>query len=191
MQSIKEKSNIFICLFLFTLLVRGVFGPPNFSPLDAIALFCGAYFNRYASALVMSLVTVWLSDVFINKIIFGEWIFFYEACYWQYASYVLITSLGTRLSVRSKLLSQLMPTCFAAAVIFFLISNAGVWYSGTLYSFTLEGLLACYVSAIPFFKNTLLSDFFFSLVLFKGFACLRALVPLLAAKYRSVSVIQD
>tara|TARA_B100002019_G_scaffold238761_1_gene213976 strand:+ start:1339 stop:1818 length:480 start_codon:yes stop_codon:yes gene_type:complete len=52
-----------------------------------------------------------------------------------------------------------------ASVIFFIISNFGVWIGG-YYPYTLEGLLTCYTMAIPFFQNTLLGTLFFTFIFF-------------------------
>ncbi|MBI2443285.1 MAG: hypothetical protein HYV40_05260 [Candidatus Levybacteria bacterium] len=56
------------------------------------------------------------------------------------------------------------------SVLFFLITNFGVWLMGTLYSRTLEGLLQSYIMGLPFFRNTLIGDFLYVGVLFGGYA---------------------
>jgi len=43
-----------------------------------------------------------------------------------------------------------------ASLLFFLLSNFGVWLFW--YPRTLEGLLLCYTLALPFYRNTVLSD---------------------------------
>ena len=58
----------------------------------------------------------------------------------------------------------------AASVLFFCLTNFAVWMQGGLYPLTFEGLIACYVAAIPFFGNTLLGNFVFSGLLFGGWA---------------------
>jgi hypothetical protein len=48
-----------------------------------------------------------------------------------------------------------------------LISNFTEWYgAGSLYPRTPEGLMACYTAALPFLKNTLLSNVLFSSLMF-------------------------
>ena len=44
----------------------------------------------------------------------------------------------------------------SGALVFFIITNFGVWLSGT-YGLTIEGLINCYVLAIPFFGYTAIS----------------------------------
>jgi len=174
----KLQQKIILSLILFATLTRIAIPPflgahlPNFSPIDAIALFCGAYFHRRLTAFSVGLLSVWIGDLFINKILMGHWTLFYEGFYWQYGSYLLITWLGTTLARQVNPL-RLMTTCFAAAVLFFIVSNFGVWCSGMLYPFNFDGLIACYIAAIPFFKNTLFSDLFFSILLFGSFQWIR------------------
>ena len=47
------------------------------------------------------------------------------------------------------------------ALAFFVITNFGVWATG-MYSYTFDGLLACYTLAIPFFAYSLISTIIFS-----------------------------
>jgi Family of unknown function (DUF6580) len=71
----------------------------------------------------------------------------------------------------------------AGAVLFFVVSNLGVWALGIffpIYPMTLAGLLECYVAAIPFFWNTLLSDLLYAAVLFGGVALAERRWPVLA-----------
>ena len=69
-----------------------------------------------------------------------------------------------------------MPRIAGAAMtssaLFFLVTNFGVWAFGSLYPMTWDGLIACYVAAVPFFRNTLQGDLFYTLVLFGGFRLL-------------------
>ena len=49
---------------------------------------------------------------------------------------------------------------------FFVITNFAVWAMDGLYPMTLEGLMACYIAAIPFYGNTLASTALFSALFF-------------------------
>jgi hypothetical protein len=51
-----------------------------------------------------------------------------------------------------------------------MITNFGVWVLLGTYPQTPAGLVACYVAAIPYFQNTILSDLLYSLLLFGSFA---------------------
>ena len=51
---------------------------------------------------------------------------------------------------------------FLGSVIFFLISNFGVWILSGMYEKNLNGLAYCYFLALPFFVNTVLSTIIFT-----------------------------
>jgi hypothetical protein len=170
----KLSLNMLLGIILFATLTRIAIPPmlghlPNFSALDALALFCGAHCSKRLFAIAITLASVWFGDLLINHSMNGQWELFYDGWYWQYASYVVITLLGSALIGNIKILN-VAAASVSAAVLFFAISNFGVWFSGTLYPLTLDGLVACYVAAIPFFQNTLLSDVVFSAALFGIFA---------------------
>ena len=55
---------------------------------------------------------------------------------------------------------------FAGPTAFYLISNFGVWLGFKTYPLTWEGLVACYVAGLPYYRNSLLASFLFGAVLF-------------------------
>ena len=67
-----------------------------------------------------------------------------------------------------------------AAVLFFLVSNFGVWVGSTMYPPTGGGLLACYAAGLPFFNHSLLSNLFYCTVLFGGLELAQWRFPVLA-----------
>ena len=60
----------------------------------------------------------------------------------------------------------------SGSVVFFVSTNLAVWFFGTLYAKTAGGLAACFVAALPFFRNKMLGDLAFATVLFGGYALL-------------------
>ncbi len=66
----------------------------------------------------------------------------------------LVRSSSNR-SAKSSLI--LMPL---ASLWFFIVSNFGVWLFW--YPSTWQGLISCYLAAVPFYRNTLLGDVFFT-----------------------------
>ena len=95
-----------------------------------------------------------------------------------YAWYLGAFFLGSLLKDRARPLN-ILGAGLGCAVSFFLISNFAVWLSGSVgYPKTWSGLIACYTAAIPFFKNGLASDLFFSAVFFS--------VPAMAASLQRV-----
>lgn len=145
--------------------------PPNFTPIAGMALFGGCYFASKRSAFGVPLIAMFLSDLVLG---YG----FHPVLPFVYGSFALTVSLG--LWIRQKRTPlRIGSATFAASVLFFVVTNFGVWVQGDLYPRTLEGLVRCYVAAIPFFRNTIAGDAFYTVVLFAGFALAQALLPAL------------
>ena len=149
--------------------------PSNFAPVDAVALFCGAYVARNWLRLAIPLLFVWLGDIIVNYGYYGKVVLFYEGFYWQYASYLLIVLLGAGLLRNQVSVVRVLGGAVSAATLFFLISNFGVWASGhgLGYSPDLSGLLTCYAAGLPFYQQSLLSDIVYCAVLFGSMEALR------------------
>jgi hypothetical protein len=132
--------------------------PPNFSPIAALALFGGATFASRRAAFLVPLAALFLSDLVLG---------FSAITPVVYASFALITCLGVWLR-RRQTVWRLATASLAGAVLFLVVTDFGVWALSDWYPKTLSGLAECYAAAIPFFRNTLASDLFYSAVLFGG-----------------------
>ena len=145
--------------------------PPNFSPIDAMALFSGAYLGRRGIAFVAPLAALFLSDLVLG---------FYHGVATVYATVALIVVIGWWLSSKRTPL-RIGAAAIMSSVTFFVITNFGMWLFSGFYPVTYAGLVACYAAAIPFFQNTVAGDLFYSVLLFGGFALAQHLLPKLRA----------
>ncbi|MDD4429855.1 MAG: hypothetical protein PHF61_00380 [Bacteroidales bacterium] len=187
----KIKFNIrFGTVFLIILMTtfsRLIPHPVNFAPIGAISLFGAAYFSRKSLALLVPVLSMWLSDLVINNIVYSQYfdgfVWFYQGFYWTYLSFPLIGVVGLVLLKRVKTHTVFVGSLIASMV-FYLVSNFGVWVSGTMYTKDFSGLITCYIAAIPFFKNTVLGDFVYCAVLFGGYEFVRSKIPVL--RFQSV-----
>ena len=141
--------------------------PPNFSPIAAVALFSGAYLSKRAIAFVAPFAALLLSDLFLG---------FYPELAFVYLSVAATVLIGWAISKR-KSAGRVAVAALASSVLFYLVTNFGVWLIMDYYPKTLAGLAACYVAAVPFFQNTLAGDLFFTALLFGGFALTERAVP--------------
>ena len=153
------KKEIFpISLILILAFARLIPHPPNFTPIIAVALISGYFFKNINLSLLILLVAMLLSDLFIG---------FYENMIFVYASLLLITFVFHKISKKINF-KNLFIYCFAGSLIFFIVSNFGVWVLGSpgvldvAYERNLSGLVECYILAIPFFGNTFLSTLIFA-----------------------------
>ena len=141
--------------------------PPNFSPIAAMALFSGAYLPKRALAFVAPFAALLLSDAVLG---------FYAGMNFVYLSFALTVLIGWAIGSRKTPLT-IAAAAVASSVLFFVLTNFGMWLFSGLYPLTGAGLVACYVAAIPFFQNTLAGDLLFTALLFGGFSMLERMVP--------------
>lgn len=128
--------------------------PWNFAPIGAMALFGGAVLpGRWAFA--VPLAALFLSDAALG---------FYAGWVWVYGSFALIVLIGMTLRPRRTVL-RVAGAALGSSVLFFAVTNFGEWW-GPLYPHTLAGLRADFIAALPFFRNTVLSDLGYSLAFF-------------------------
>lgn len=147
-------------LIVLALIARVVFDlPPNFAPIAAIAIFAGALMPRMIWAVALPLGAIIISDLFIGL---------HSTILFTWGSFALIAMLSYRFVQADKPLA-IGGMSVAGSVLFFVISNFGVWLMGTLYPMTLSGLATSYYMAIPFFRNTLMGDLVFTVALFGAY----------------------
>lgn len=167
-------------LIFIAALTRVIPHPPNFSPIEAVALFGGAYFAKRHWALLVPLMAMFASDLVLGLLNGGiYWSYFASAGYLLvYACIALSTVLG--FGLRGKVgAGRVLAYSLAGSLLFFVVTNFGAWLSDPSYPKTAAGLVACYVAGIPFFQWTVLGTLFYSALLFGGFELLRSRVPAL------------
>ena len=153
------KKEIFpISLILILALARLIPHPPNFTPIIAVAIMSGYFFKNINLSFLTLIVAMLVSDLFIG---------FYENVIFVYASLLFITFVFYKISNKINF-KNLFIYSFAGSLIFFIVSNFGVWALGSpgvhdiAYEKNLNGLVECYILAIPFFGNTFLSTVIFA-----------------------------
>lgn len=131
----------------------------NFAPIGAIAFFGGAVLPlRYAWWLPAAIMVV--SDLVIGL---------HDTIAFTWLGFTLVGLLGVLFQGVNKWWRAPVGA-IAGAIIFYVVSNFGVWMVGNMYPHTLPGLIDCYVAAIPFFRTSLTADLLYSIILFSAFA---------------------
>ena len=105
-----------------------------------------------------------LSALLLSDLIMG----FYQHMEVPYLSFALIVCIGFRLQ-QHRTAPRIASAALLSALLFFIITNFGVWAFDSLYPKTFPGLVDCYAAAIPFFRNTLVGDLGYTAFLFGGF----------------------
>lgn len=133
---------------------------PNFTPIAAIALFGGVYLSKKI-AIVLPAAAMIISDIFIG---------FYEPklMFFVYGSFLLCAILGFWLKKRRNWY-MIGGGAILSSLLFFFITNFAVWAFSPWYAKTFTGIVQCYFMALPFFRNTLLGDLFYTTAFFGAY----------------------
>ncbi|MGB1038878.1 MAG: DUF6580 family putative transport protein [Bacteroidia bacterium] len=160
----KKQDIVVLSVVLVALvLARVFFNIPNFNPLGAVALMGGLLFGKKLWAFVVPLGALFIGDVFLSfsSPIEAQYLFSTSFMF-VYASFALIIALGIALN-KNPNATKILGGSLAAAVLFFLVSNAGSWLAYDVYPNNFSGLMSAYEAGIPFFRSTLVSQVLFSL----------------------------
>jgi hypothetical protein len=140
----------------------------NFTPIGAMALFGGCYFAEKWKAYVVPLLTLWLSDLFLGYFVYyHKWVWFYDGFLITYGSFTLMVMMGG--FIKKASVKNVFFAGVSAALAHWIITDFGVWMDGRLYPKTVEGLISCYVAAIPYMQNMLIANLVFSGIMFGAF----------------------
>lgn len=182
-EKVMTKSNVWAVLIFLVVagITRALPHPPNFTPLAAMALFGGAYLTNRKLAFLLPLVAIMFSDLLLESLYqlgLREYSGLHSTMFFVYGSFIAITAIGTLLMNRVKPF-HLLGASLGASVLFFLVTNFGVYATGALGHDT-TSLMATYALGIPFFHYTVLGDLFFVTMLFGGFELLKTRIPALS-----------
>ena len=164
-----NKQNFFLILIVSLLIIAARLIPhvPNFSPLTAVILF-SAVICKDKKYLIMPFMALLVSDFFLGFYHIGIMLS-------VYGSLALVLLLGHWVK-KYKNATNTLTAALSAGLLFFLITNFAVWYFGAWYAHDLSGLWLSYVMAIPFFKQTILSNLLYTGLLFGVYETVQFLV---------------
>ncbi len=144
----------------------------GFAPQMAMAIFGGSVMKDRKLAFLLPLLSMFISDVLFEVLYrsgIGAQQGFYEGQLTNYILFGLLTVIGFFINCKNVL--QIGLGAVTAPVIYFLLSNFQVWFSGGGWKRpkTFEGLMMCYNDGLPFLKGSLIGTVFFAVVLFGGY----------------------
>ena len=122
--------------------------PPNIAAVTGVTLLAGFALRNIWLALLVPIGAMALADVVLG---------WYPAVLATYAGMAAGVFIARGLLPNLTVL-RLVATTFLASLAFFVLSNFGTWLEGW-YGYTWDGLVACYIAAIPFWQNSLIADF--------------------------------
>jgi hypothetical protein len=149
----KDLLNV-IFIVLVVALSRFIPHWPNLTAIGASAIWMTYSWPKKSYSLLVPLLALAISDLVIG---------FHNQMLWVYGaifvSSLLIQKIGVEFSPKSLLKSSIIST-----VLFFLVTNFGVWFVGDLYSHSSAGLVECYLAALPFAINDFLGTLLYGSV---------------------------
>ncbi|MFC0185569.1 hypothetical protein SAMN04515674_103349 [Pseudarcicella hirudinis] len=188
-QTLNPRFLTLMCFILAVALVRignsAQISPiSNFSPIGAMGLFGGAYFTSRWKAFAFPVLTLLISDVVINEVVFqGKYGILYSGWWWIYGIFLLIVLYGKvllqKISVKNVILASLI-----AAISHWILADFSVWIGGGTdlrtnlpLSRDWAGLQQCLIQGFPFMKNFLAGTLVYSAIMFGAFELLKARYP--------------
>lgn len=175
----KRSATANLCLFsmlvLLVLAVRWIgsreqwdFFPPNFTPVAAVGMFAGFVFASSILALMVPLVSLVLSNLFLDS--YGS----LGMTMAVYGCFLLCPLLGRLLRRRQNWLVACVCTVLPS-IGFYLVTNLAQWlvdaqHVHRMYSAGWSGLATCYAAGIPFFRWMVEGDVVFTAALFGAYA---------------------
>lgn len=156
---------------IFILVAAGIISrllphPPNFTAVGALAIFSGSQLGT-KKALFITISTMFISDLFLG----------FHAVMWATYGCMAAAVLFGRLLHKRQSPGLVAGVTLSGSVIFFIITNFAVWaVPQSMYPHTPAGLIQCYVMAIPFFRNSLFGDFFYTGLFFSAYALIKGYV---------------
>jgi hypothetical protein len=134
--------------------------PWNFTPIMTIGLFAGSHTRKASTGILATLLALALSDAILG---------FYSGFWYVYAAALIPVFLGRLIRSRTGV-EPVAAAAFASSLFFFLVTNFVVWMTGNMYPHTINGLWACFLAGIPFYRNQILGDAFYTVTIFGGYA---------------------
>ena len=132
--------------------------PFSFTPVAAALLYFGARMPRRQMWIPVVLLAA--SGVYLTRVTYGYPLTADHLITWAwYAAMVLLGGVV----IKGFSAIRIGAASLIASVSFFLLSNFAVWMVWRdMYPKTFNGLMACYVAGLPFFRNAVASDLLFT-----------------------------
>ncbi|MDD5032415.1 MAG: hypothetical protein PHR36_05275 [Patescibacteria group bacterium] len=154
-----KRTKIIIAILVVVLAAasRLVEHPFNFTPIVAMSIFAGCYLET-RWGIILPILAMLVSDYFIG---------FYDFPVMAsvYLAIALAFGLGWILRKYKKWYNVALASLISSLAFFF-VTNFAVWAFFNWYPHTLAGLASCFTLAIPFFRNTLAGDLFYTVLFF-------------------------
>tara|TARA_B100000700_G_C14924887_1_gene798875 strand:- start:691 stop:1206 length:516 start_codon:yes stop_codon:yes gene_type:complete len=148
----RDKVFYFIFFLLLLALSRLIPHPPNFTPILATSIMAPLLMKDRIYGIALPILAVFVSDIIIG---------FHS---YQLAVYFSLLFISLIAPMKKNYL-YLGAMAIGGSLWFYLITNFAVWFMSSMYPKTIEGILSCYVLALPFLTSTLVSTLLFTFLI--------------------------
>ncbi len=142
-----NRNLILMIVIALIALTRFLPHPPNMTPIIAISMLSVAFFKSRHLQFGIPLLLMVLTDAIIG---------FHSLVPVVYLA-ILLAGCSGYLLRRQFSFVNILGSGLLGSIVFFVITNVGVWVMSDMYAYTLAGFIQCFVMAIPFFHNTLIA----------------------------------
>lgn len=166
-----KKQILFTIIALIGLAIISRLIPhwPNFTAMIAVAFTGGIYLGKRSQALLLPLLIIFLSDLVINNTLFwdGSFTLLTSGFTYIYAAYILVALFGSASRTQSLAIKGL--GAISGSLLFYLVTNFGVWLGSPYYSQDLMGLMNSYMAGLPFLLNSAASTLLYGALIVAGY----------------------
>lgn len=155
----KKDWMSFIVLVFIGVLSRLIPHPWNFTAITAMALYSGVAFKKNKIFMLVPIVTLFLSDLYLG---------FHNTLFFTYLGFGIVAIMSSSIFSQSEFFSNgknmvlMGGVSLIGSLLFFLVSNFGVWFASGIYEKNAAGLVQCFIAAIPFLRIQILGDLFYT-----------------------------
>ena len=143
----------------------------NFTAVGAIAFMGGALIKNKYLKYLLPISILMISDIVLNTVIYSSFTggsLIYEGMLWVYIPFVLSVFIGEKM-LKKLNFGRVIGTALVSGLVFFLLSNFGVWMSSALYAKSFAGLLEAYAMGVPFFRSTLMGNAVYGVLIYGAY----------------------
>lgn len=166
-----ERKSLWISLFIVIslLFTRIIPHAPNFTSAMAGLIFGGVILRKGIYAIII-LIGYYIADLLINNITYSadqsgfQWTS--QSFGYIYISLFLSYFISRLFSNSMENPLKIIGVSLVCSILFFTLSNFGVWMEGLIYTQNISGLITCYVAALPYLMNEIAASIFFSCLYF-------------------------
>jgi hypothetical protein len=159
---VTKSERLALSLIVGGVLSRLLPHPPNMTAVVGVSLLAAYGIRNIWLAALVPVAVMALADILLG---------WHNSALFTYVGMLATTLIGRGL-IGELSSVRVGGAALLSSLAFFLISNFGV-YVGGYYGYGIEGLVACYLAAIPFWGNSLIADLGSTALLFGLFIIAR------------------